>query len=90
MTLALKKTDGTPEYEERFLLEHQRPGGWTLATIIEPPGGKLIGEILPYRVTGQIEPKFLYTLPGNRELYDIGVNLSDGLNLRSKANVAQR
>jgi len=77
----------TPEYRERFLLEHQRPGGWALATVIEPPGGKLVGEIMPpIRVTGQVEPKYLYTLPGNRKLYDIGVNLSGWVRLKVKGD----
>jgi alpha-L-rhamnosidase len=75
----------TPEYQPRFELEHQRPGGWILATITEPPGGELIGEIsTPIRVTGTVEPKYLHTLAAGRLVYDIGVNLSGWIRLKVK------
>jgi alpha-L-rhamnosidase len=65
----------TPEYEDQATEDHQRPWGWIHATIVEPPGGELVGELLPpIRVTGTSEPKLLKTFPDGRELWDAGVN----------------
>lgn len=67
----------TPEYQTTYLREMQRPNGWNLATIVEAPGGKLVGEIsTPIRVTDSVKPNYLRTLPDGRRLYDIGINLS--------------
>ncbi|MDR1419291.1 MAG: glycoside hydrolase family 78 protein [Treponema sp.] len=73
----------TPEYGPTLLKEHQRPGGWILGTIVEPPGGELVGEISPpVRVTAVCEPKLLRTLSGGRELYDGGANRTGWVRLR--------
>lgn len=65
----------TPEYEHQAQLEHQRTGGWILATIIEPPGGELIGEINePIRIVGACTPEYSHTLPDGRMVYDAKVN----------------
>jgi alpha-L-rhamnosidase len=73
----------TPEYEPIAVKEHQRPGGWILGTIIENPGGELIGEISPpVRVTGRSQPVLLRTLSDGRELYDAGVNRSGWVRIR--------
>lgn len=73
----------TPEYQNTFLLEHQRRGGWTLCTIVEAPGGELVGEISePVRVTGTAMPEFVRDLPGGRKLYDIGINQTGWVRLK--------
>lgn len=73
----------TPEYEPTYLRELQRPNGWNLATIVEPPGGELIGEIsTPIRVTDSVKPSYLRTLPDGRRLYDTGINLSGWIAVR--------
>ena len=73
----------TPEYEPTAVAEHQRPGGWILGTIIEAPGGELVGEISPpVRVTDRFEPKLLRTLSGGRLLYDAGANRSGWVRIR--------
>lgn len=65
-----------PEYT-RSDEEHQRPGGWILATIVEGPGGELVGEIMPpVRVTGTFTPQLVKTFPDGRELYDVGTNIT--------------
>ena len=65
----------TPEYQDTFLREHQKRGGWTLSTIVEAPGGELIGEISePVRVTGTAEPAFVRMMPDGGMLFDVGVN----------------
>ncbi|WP_027630704.1 alpha-L-rhamnosidase [Ruminiclostridium cellobioparum] len=75
----------TPEYQDTFLIEHQRPEGWSLATIIEPPGGELVGEIsTPIRCTGVTIPKHIKTLPDGRELFDVGENQSGWVRIRVK------
>jgi alpha-L-rhamnosidase len=81
----------TPEYQPCFELEHQRPGGWILATITEPPGGELTGEIsTPIRVTGTVEPKYLHTLADGRLVYNIGANLSGWIRLKVKGERGSR
>lgn len=73
----------TPEYEHQAKLEHQRPGGWILATVIEDPGGKLIGEINePIRVVDHSVPEYVKTLSDGRKLYDAKVNRSGWVRLK--------
>jgi alpha-L-rhamnosidase len=73
----------TPEYEPVAAGEHQRPGGWILGTVIEAPGGELVGEISPpVRVTGTARPVLLCTMGDGRELYDAGVNRSGWVRMR--------
>ncbi|MFT3985139.1 MAG: family 78 glycoside hydrolase catalytic domain [Lachnospiraceae bacterium] len=65
----------TPEYEPRFLKEHQRPNGWILATVVEDPGGRRVGQLLPpVRRIGRSEPKYLGRLKDKSLLYDAGKN----------------
>jgi alpha-L-rhamnosidase len=78
-----------PEYKLAVTTEHQRPGGWIHCTIVEPPGGELVGAILPpVRVTGRFEPRFLRTLQDGagtsfpRDLYDAGANRTGWVRLR--------
>lgn len=75
----------TPEYEQQFLKEHQRPGGWILATVTENPGGRLTGEILPpVRVISRTNPVFLRELPDGSHLYDAKVNQSGWVRIKVK------
>lgn len=72
----------TPEYETVFLKEHQRPGGWILATVAEHPGGKLTGELLPpIKIVKCLVPKYVKTLEDGRLLYDAGMNLTGWVKL---------
>lgn len=81
----------TPEYENTFLLEHQRPEGWSLATVIEPPGGELVGEIsTPIRNTEVTIPKKIGRLADGRELYDIGENRSGWVRIKVKGERGAR
>lgn len=67
----------TPVYEEQAMLEHQRADGWILATIVEPPAGELIGQIMPpIRVTESCTPTLVGQLPSGALLYDAQVNRS--------------
>ncbi|MDR3172918.1 MAG: family 78 glycoside hydrolase catalytic domain, partial [Treponema sp.] len=71
-----------PENDAYETSQYQRPGGWILGTIIEPPGGELIGEISPpVRVTGTFEPKLIKTYDDGRELYDAGANRTGWIRL---------
>lgn len=73
----------TPEYERQAELEHQRAGGWILATIIEHPGGELLGEITePIRVTDTCVPEYVSTLPDGRKVYDAKVNRSGWVRIK--------
>jgi alpha-L-rhamnosidase len=73
----------TPEYEHQATLEHQRTGGWILATIIEDPGGELIGEINePIRITETCVPEYVSTLPDGRKVYDAKINRSGWVRIK--------
>jgi alpha-L-rhamnosidase len=73
----------TPEYTLADTIEHQRPSGWIHCTIAEPPGGELVGALLPpVRVTAKFEPRLLRTLSDGRELWDAGVNCTGWVRLR--------
>lgn len=67
----------TPEYEDRFTEEYQRPGGWIMATVVEDPGGERVSEIMPpIRVCEEYVPKLLHTLDDGTQVYDAGYNIS--------------
>lgn len=67
----------TPEYEERFILEYQRPGGWIMATIVEDPGGKRVGEIMPpIKVCEVFEPRLVQKFEDGTAVYDAQKNIS--------------
>jgi alpha-L-rhamnosidase len=73
----------TPENDAHETSLFQRPGGWILGTVIDPPGGELTGEISPpVRVTGRFEPKLVKTYGDGRELYDAGANRTGWIRLR--------
>jgi alpha-L-rhamnosidase len=73
----------TPENDAYETSQYQRPGGWILGTVIEPPGGELTGEISPpVRVTGIFEPKLIKTYGDGRELYDAGANRTGWIRMR--------
>lgn len=67
----------TPEYEERFILEYQRPGGWIMATIVEDPGGKRVGEIMPpIKVCEVFKPQLVQKFEDGTAVYDAQKNIS--------------
>jgi alpha-L-rhamnosidase len=73
----------SPEGREQYLREFQRPGGWILGTVVEDPGGELVGELMPpVRVTGRTPAVLLNTFSDGRELYDAGVNQSGWVRIR--------
>jgi alpha-L-rhamnosidase len=73
----------TPENDAYETSQFQRPGGWILGTVIEAPGGELVGEISPpVRVTGTFEPKLIKTYDDGRELYDAGANRTGWIRMR--------
>jgi alpha-L-rhamnosidase len=73
----------TPENDPYETSQYQRPGGWILGTVIEDPGGELVGEISPpVRITGSYEPKLVKTYGDGRELYDAGANRTGWVRLR--------
>ncbi|MDC7290095.1 glycoside hydrolase family 78 protein [Blautia schinkii] len=81
----------TPEYEPIFQKEHQRPGGWGLATVTEAPGGKLTGNIMPpIRKTDSITPVCIHTYEDGRKLYDTGVNLSGWVRLKTSGDAGAK
>lgn len=66
-----------PEYEERFILEYQRPGGWIMATIVEDSGGKRVGEIMPpIKVCEVFEPQLIQKFEDGTAVYDAQKNIS--------------
>jgi alpha-L-rhamnosidase len=72
----------SPEGQGQYLKEFQRPGGWILGTLVEDPGGELVGEIMPpVRVTNTVEPRLIKTFEDGRELYDTGINQSGWVRL---------
>ncbi|MDO5540287.1 MAG: family 78 glycoside hydrolase catalytic domain [Eubacteriales bacterium] len=67
----------TPEYEPTAILEHQRPKGWIMATIVEDPGGERISEIMaPIQVCAVYEPRQVSTFDDGTVLYDVGKNIT--------------
>lgn len=65
----------TPAYEPQFLKEHQRPGGWILATVVEDPGGRKTGALLPpIRIVRRSQPSCIGKLEDGSLLYDAGQN----------------
>jgi alpha-L-rhamnosidase len=73
----------SPEGQEQYLREFQRPGGWILGTMVEDPGGELLGELMPpVRVTGAAPVTLLKTFPDGRELYDAGINQSGWVRIK--------
>lgn len=81
----------SPEYESRFLKEHQRPDGWILATVVEDPGGKRTGELLPpVRVMKRTKPEYIRTFKDGRKLYDAGENQSGWVRLTAKGEVGSK
>ena len=67
----------TPEYEDRFILEYQRPGGWIMATVVEDPGGERVAEIMPPIVPQEeYVPKLVGTFADGTAIYDAGCNIT--------------
>lgn len=67
----------TPEYEETFLREFQRPNGWIMCTVVEDPGGERVGEIMPpIRVRDTYEPVLLHTFADGTAIYDAGYTIT--------------
>ena len=72
-----KKGWDTPEYQSVARMENQRPGGWILATMVEHPGGKFIGEIMPpVRPQKMIKPVSIKRISDNHFIYDFGINIA--------------
>ena len=81
----------TPEYEPRFLKEHQRPNGWILATVVEDPQGKKTGELLPpVRVVRKTKPEHIRTFEDGRMLYDTGENQSGWVRLTAEGETGSK
>ncbi len=81
----------TKEYERQAELEHQRPGGWILPTVVEDPGGERIGEIMePIRVVESYSARKIADLPDGRELYDTGVNRAGWVRIRVRGKRGSR
>ena len=73
----IKKGWTTPEYEDEYWRLHQRPDGFTHATIVENPGGKLTGEIMPpVRVEKTFKPVQVLKGTDGADIYDFGLNMS--------------
>lgn len=67
----------TPEYEEQFILEYQRPSGWIMATIVEEPGGERVGEIMPpIKICDMFKPQLVRTFEDGTAVYDVKKNIT--------------
>lgn len=72
-----KKGWDTPEYEPIAIKEHQRPGGWIMATAVEDPGGERISEIMPPITVCEIfEPKQERVFKDGTILFNVGKNIT--------------
>lgn len=69
----------TPEYEPTAVLEHQRPGGWIMASIVEDPGGERISEIMPpIQICDVFDPVLIRTFDDGTKIYNVGKNIPLG------------
>lgn len=67
----------TPEYEPTAVLEHQRPGGWIMASIVEDPGGERISEIMPpIQICDVFDPVLIRTFDDGTKIYNVGKNIT--------------
>lgn len=66
-----------PEYEPTAVLEHQRPGGWIMASIVEDPGGERISEIMPpIQICDVFDPVLIRTFDDGTKIYNVGKNIT--------------
>lgn len=67
----------TPEYEPIAIEEHQRPGGWIMASVSEDPGGERVGEIMPpITPCEEMVPQKIGEFEDGTVLYDAGKNIT--------------
>lgn len=74
----------TPEYEATSIEEHQRPGGWIMATAVEDPGGERVAEIMPPIAPCEIfVPKKERVFEDGTVLYNVGKNITGWVELQA-------